>query len=123
MKKKNGILILVIIGILVICAGIGFTAKKAYDRHKEELRLTRFSFSSLLIFLPSNTSYKSTSTVFFKNSVCGFWGNTATSVSKEFLLSGEISTLPLYGLLSEQIIDKAVDFPIPLPPSIAANSP
>ena len=39
MKKKNGILILVIIGILVICAGIGFAAKKAYDRHKEELRL------------------------------------------------------------------------------------
>ena len=39
MKKKNGILILVIIGILVICSGIGFAAKKAYDRHKEELRL------------------------------------------------------------------------------------
>ena len=27
MKKKNGILILVIIGILVICSGIGFAAK------------------------------------------------------------------------------------------------
>ena len=39
MKKKNGILILVIIGILVIWAGIGFAAKKAYDRHQEELRL------------------------------------------------------------------------------------
>lgn len=39
MKKKNGILILVIIGILAICAGIGFAAKKAYDRHQEELRL------------------------------------------------------------------------------------
>lgn len=41
MKKKNGILILVIIGILVIWAGIGFAAKKAYDRHQEELRLQR----------------------------------------------------------------------------------
>lgn len=38
-EKKNGILILVIIGILVIWAGIGFAAKKAYDRHQEELRL------------------------------------------------------------------------------------
>ena len=39
MKKKNGILILIIVGILAVCAGTGVIAKKAYDRHQEELRL------------------------------------------------------------------------------------
>ena len=39
MKKKNGILILIIVGILAVSAGTGVIAKKAYDRHQEELRL------------------------------------------------------------------------------------